>query len=508
MKKRYNILLLLLPVSLMAQFAVISTTPANNAKNVPLSTTVSITFNEAIDTAYVEGNDEAVFSNIDSITAEGFSQDLKTMYADVVLKPNTTYFVAFIHMKAKSGAAITTPYVFYFTTGSDFPPFTVSGTVSSGSTGVSPEGAIVGLATANIFEGENEGPLPIVSWTNVNNDGTFSIPYVPNGTYWMIAAKDVNQDGNIDPSQGADVIAFTEDSIVVNNASVSNVTLTFLSFQPKTFTEAWSIAQSASNNLPSDKQLKRVSGWRVDSLGRSESWEFIYTANSNTVGYAINVNAMGSTTYVIDPEYFNWIKNLRTLPDISTAAASGTVIANVEAAGGKAVRTQSHPGLVFQIEMSLADQNMSQYAHLVPDQNQYYWGVSYMWGYETMDYHWNLVSGQHFLCHFSTGSVLNSSTVSVKPEHNVAQSFELLQNYPNPFNPSTTIPFTVPSHGTATLKVYNMLGQEVATVFHGEVESGRMYHARFDAGTNASGVYVARLEFNGNMLMRKMVLMK
>ncbi|MEW6062145.1 MAG: Ig-like domain-containing protein [Bacteroidota bacterium] len=507
MNKRYSFLLLLLPISLMAQFAVVSTTPANNAKNVPLTTRVSITFSEAIDTGYVQNHDETMFSNIDSSTAEGFSQDLKTMYADVVLKPNTTYFVAFIYMKAKSGATITTPYVFYFTTGSDFPPYTVSGTVSSGSTGVSPEGAIVGLASENIFEGQSEGPPPFVSWTNVNNDGTFSIPYVMNGTYWLIAAKDVDHDGSVNPEKGVDVLAFTEDSIVVNNASVSNVGLTFMSFTPKTLAEALPIAQSLSNSLPPDKQLKRVSGWWVDTLGRSMSWEFIYTANNNTVGYAIDVDVFGTRTSVIDSNYFYWLKNLRTLPDISSAASSSTVIANVEAAGGKAVRTQSHPGLDFRIEVSLADQNTSQYAHLVPDQNQFYWGVSYTWGYETID-HWEMISGQYFLCNFSTGNVIGSSTVSVRPEQSVPQSFELLQNYPNPFNPSTTIPFTVPSHGTATVKVFNVLGQEVATVFHGEVDAGRMYYARFDAGTNASGMYIARLEFNGKVLMRKMVLMK
>lgn len=504
MKKLY--LLFLFPGFLLAQFAVVSTVPTNNAKNVPLTTTISITFSEEVDTNSIRGN-ETFFSNIDSVVSSGHSEDLKTVFSTVVLKPNTSYFVAFIYLKAKSGATITVPQVFYFTTGSDFPPYSVSGTVSSGTTGISPEGAIVGLASENVFEGEREGPPPFVGWTNVNNDGTFSVPYVPNGTYWLIAVKDANHDGSIDPGKGDDAIAFTEDSIVVNNASVTNIGLTFISFVPKILSDVIADAENESNKLPADKQLKRISGWRVDTLGRSESWEFIYTTNGNTAGYGITIETFGPKTYLLDPGYFNWVKDLRTLTNINSAASSAIVIENSEAAGGKSVRMQSHPGFEFRIEMSLADQNNGQYGHLVPDQNQFYWGVSYLWGYE-YDNQWFNVSGMKFLCNFTTGAVIGSSTLSVKPEQSVPLTFELLQNYPNPFNPSTTIPFSVPANGRATLKVFNTLGQEVATLFDNDVDAGRMYYAHFDAGKNASGIYLARLEFNGKVLMRKMVLMK
>lgn len=81
-------------------------------------------------------------------------------------------------------------------------------------------------------------------------------------------------------------------------------------------------------------------------------------------------------------------------------------------------------------------------------------------------------------------------------------------NYPNPFNPSTSISFTVPQDGPAVLKVFNMLGQEVATLFNEEAVAGRLYKATFDASSLPTGVYVSRLEFGGQAVMRKMLFVK
>jgi hypothetical protein len=86
--------------------------------------------------------------------------------------------------------------------------------------------------------------------------------------------------------------------------------------------------------------------------------------------------------------------------------------------------------------------------------------------------------------------------------------FELSQNYPNPFNPSTTIEFTVPVDGHAVLKVMDMLGREVATLFEGDAKSGYYLRVVFDASKCASGVYFSRLESGGKQLMKKMILMK
>ncbi len=90
----------------------------------------------------------------------------------------------------------------------------------------------------------------------------------------------------------------------------------------------------------------------------------------------------------------------------------------------------------------------------------------------------------------------------------VPEAFQLQQNYPNPFNPSTVIRFTVPSNGRAVLKVFNTLGQEVATLFDGIAAAGEYHQAVFDASRLASGIYFSRLEFDGRMQVKKMMLLK
>jgi len=80
--------------------------------------------------------------------------------------------------------------------------------------------------------------------------------------------------------------------------------------------------------------------------------------------------------------------------------------------------------------------------------------------------------------------------------------FKLGQNYPNPFNPSTNISFTLPESGNVVLKVYNSIGQEVATLINNHLEAG-FHSIDFNADNLASGVYVYRLEANGKYIAEK-----
>jgi hypothetical protein len=90
---------------------------------------------------------------------------------------------------------------------------------------------------------------------------------------------------------------------------------------------------------------------------------------------------------------------------------------------------------------------------------------------------------------------------------NLPEKYSLRQNYPNPFNPTTTIKFDIPESGYFTLKVYNLLGQEIATLINSEINIGS-HKVTFDASSLASGIYIYKLNGGGVNMTKKMMLLK
>ncbi|MFH1196052.1 MAG: T9SS type A sorting domain-containing protein [bacterium] len=100
---------------------------------------------------------------------------------------------------------------------------------------------------------------------------------------------------------------------------------------------------------------------------------------------------------------------------------------------------------------------------------------------------------------------LNLSTVQVGDV--MPTVYELSQNFPNPFNPTTKISFSLPQADVVTLKVYDMLGSEVATLVNGKLEAGK-YEYDFNANNLPSGAYVYRITTNNFTSVKKMMLLK
>jgi flagellar hook assembly protein FlgD len=101
-----------------------------------------------------------------------------------------------------------------------------------------------------------------------------------------------------------------------------------------------------------------------------------------------------------------------------------------------------------------------------------------------------------------TGAGVAISDNSVKPTH-----FSLLQNYPNPFNPKTTIQFILSERSQAAIKIFDVNGKEVATIFCGELSAG-VHSFLWNAELNASGVYFAHVQVNSINQSIKMLLLK
>jgi hypothetical protein len=95
----------------------------------------------------------------------------------------------------------------------------------------------------------------------------------------------------------------------------------------------------------------------------------------------------------------------------------------------------------------------------------------------------------------------------VPKEEPVPQEYTLSQNYPNPFNPTTKIEFSIPKQSIVVLKVFNILGQEVATLVSDTKAAGH-YSVDFDASKLASGAYVYRLTAGNVVMVNKMMFVK
>jgi hypothetical protein len=98
--------------------------------------------------------------------------------------------------------------------------------------------------------------------------------------------------------------------------------------------------------------------------------------------------------------------------------------------------------------------------------------------------------------------------MGVKPLAGTAAGYELAQNFPNPFNPSTVIRFSLPVGQKVTIRVMNLLGEEVARIMDNEWQDAGNWEVDFVAENLPSGTYVYRIEAGSFTASKKMVLMK
>jgi len=103
--------------------------------------------------------------------------------------------------------------------------------------------------------------------------------------------------------------------------------------------------------------------------------------------------------------------------------------------------------------------------------------------------------------------VIELGVTGIKDGTEIPSSFQLYQNYPNPFNPSTQIVVSIPESGNYTLRVFNILGQEVATLLNSKIVAG-IHTFTFDASHLTSGIYLYIFRGNNFSQTKKMLLMK
>jgi len=133
-------------------------------------------------------------------------------------------------------------------------------------------------------------------------------------------------------------------------------------------------------------------------------------------------------------------------------------------------------------------------------------GQKYYWRVRSKDNNGNVS------IYSAIGSFVGQGITDVEEPTIIPEKFEVSQNYPNPFNPSTVINYALPKAEFVTIRIYNMLGQEVATLLNNEVNAGVyniMWNGMDNSGTKvATGTYIYRVVAGDNVVSKKMILLK
>ncbi len=108
---------------------------------------------------------------------------------------------------------------------------------------------------------------------------------------------------------------------------------------------------------------------------------------------------------------------------------------------------------------------------------------------------------------FPTGMATISFVTAVNDASQNPAEFKLSQNYPNPFNPTTRISYSIPNRSNVVLKIYDILGNEVATLVNG-VQNAGSHTINFNAENLASGTYIYRIQTENHIAARKLILLK
>ncbi|MCP5061125.1 MAG: T9SS type A sorting domain-containing protein [Ignavibacteriae bacterium] len=224
----------------------------------------------------------------------------------------------------------------------------------------------------------------------------------------------------------------------------------------------------------------------------------------------------------MDQNFFNWIRNFRPLGDsLSVASLPDSFLVKIERRVGRILRNRTLPdSLQLEVRLSLGDVTRDGFRDAVPDTSRFYWGLRY--GF----YNKNRQDGggdegsslsktteissefndQLFLADYKTGEEV--AVTDVKQNNNsIPHEYLLEQNYPNPFNPSTKIRYSIPSFEFVTLKIYNILGSEVATLVNQKQTSGS-YEVSFNATDLTSGIYFYQISTSNFTQVNKMMLLK
>ncbi len=402
--------------------------------------------------------------------------------------------VAYYHPLFQGGAAITDLDDFQVQIGGQWQPFYTAGDL----------GKIKGslFDDANSNSSKDSGEVGLTGWvvnlsgpqsgtTTTDSLGNYSFPDLPRGTYYL------TQELQPGWQQTYPVMNDTQ-TVVVGNDSLT--------------------CTADFGNLPTTAQIFHTmrQGWNLVSLPvrPADSSKTAVFPNAISAAFAYVPNSGYETRDILQPGLGYWIK----YPSSQKVYITGDTVSN------QMVDVEEGWNLLGAITSSIS---INQVASL-PSGVTISAFFGYNGQYKEVDTlrpgcgYWVKVEQKAQLILNASPAMVASNRVRIvrtdelppaapgesgTSDKQQATSFALEQNYPNPFNPTTAIKFTVDSRQFTVLKVYNLLGQEVATLVEGMKEPGS-YQVEWNATVFPSGIYFYRLQAGNYTATQKMLLMK
>ncbi|MCH8495405.1 MAG: T9SS type A sorting domain-containing protein [Balneolales bacterium] len=617
----YTLLVLIaIPVSL-AQ-SITSFSPADGAENVPLSTTVSVTFDTPIPASVDPEDIGFILEPVTFIFPEdefevndvAISSNRLTITLSVSLTANTDYHFAFLGLPG-DGVPVPLTQVFTtsFSTGTfagnlsisgtlsyemisfdfdddwdDFDDHTVSSSKSTAqSTEINPFNAVTRLQSIlergtierthrskslstllddhnmpddedlrrrtvvlitdqpvffdddddDYWDDDEEEPFPTVfALTTVDAiSGTYTAPRLTNGDYYVTALYLSPDFMASDDDNALGLVGFgsyTDENeeplaVTLSGASVTDIDFTvfllnanfFDDLEETAFGVFADVTAEVSAGFPNAKLyiVQGTSFWEETLFsgpftpnGKSMMWLYQFLDTEQM----IEVQAISIFGIVIaSPSSSASGFDFAPLPNpADTTMIDSDVAVQVAIQNGAENLLQENRGPLsdWEVDYRLSrDTDVALDAGITIQTTNPFWLISFRFYPDDTDYIASVVG--HYAIDAYTGAFLEevvTTSIEETPLSHLPSAIELNQNYPNPFNPTTSIAFSLPSHTEVRLSIYDVAGREVMVLVDGSMPAGQHTVPFNSSGTLSSGVYVYRLQAGGEILTRKMTLIK
>lgn len=251
--------------------------------------------------------------------------------------------------------------------------------------------------------------------------------------------------------------------------------------------------------------------YKVNNVSYTSPRVFSWDISSSQTLTAVSPQSTGEYRYVFQ----NWSNGDTNLTqNISVNANTNTYIANFKPQFRLfAMEDPSGLPVIINYPYNYFDSGSVVNVTVTPLQVQYMgqtWYFNHWFGTGNGSY-----SGTNTVAHVTMLGPVNQfvvfdtvQTIGIQPiSSEIPSKYNLYQNYPNPFNPETKIKFDIANSGLVNLKVYDMLGKEVKTLYSGNLNAGK-YEFNFNARELASGMYIYKLQAGSYIETKKMLLIK